>query len=394
MERVSCKMFFSVLWRGICQVLGWFFGLFGYKREGKFAKCVWGLFSVSAAIFMSFVACFCLYGSYVCISRKLCHSENIDTYGQYVSRNIWYHADYNGDNGYLEDRRTGEKIMKGIAWIAKPLGNDSLVCYSNGKLRGYFNAKNGKVIIEPKYKHAWIFSDGLAAIEEDGLIKFIDCTGKVVLDKGISYNEYSDDYVFHGGYLVVSSDDRGKCGLMDKNGTLVLPAEYDEISVACNLEYWRVRNDVNSAVYDKNMKIVLPFIEGNVFLYDNTIDVTMADHTMRKYDYSGNLIDDFYITSVMQLEYETDELYHIEKTKVEDEDECYDELEPWQHKRAIARLRSYVAGDGYEGLMTPEGHVVTMPLYQSIEAIGHDTYLCTVSNGDKLVVDGKGTIIR
>lgn len=42
MKKVSCKMFFTVLWRGICQLLGWFFGLLGYKREGKFAKCVWG----------------------------------------------------------------------------------------------------------------------------------------------------------------------------------------------------------------------------------------------------------------------------------------------------------------------------------------------------------------
>ena len=25
-------MFFTVMWRGLCQALGWFFGLFGYKR--------------------------------------------------------------------------------------------------------------------------------------------------------------------------------------------------------------------------------------------------------------------------------------------------------------------------------------------------------------------------
>ena len=34
MKRVSAKMFFSVVWKGICQTLGWFFGLFGYKRDG------------------------------------------------------------------------------------------------------------------------------------------------------------------------------------------------------------------------------------------------------------------------------------------------------------------------------------------------------------------------
>ena len=50
MKKVSCKVFFTVMWSGIRQSLGWFFGLFGYKRDGKFAKCVWGLFSISAAI--------------------------------------------------------------------------------------------------------------------------------------------------------------------------------------------------------------------------------------------------------------------------------------------------------------------------------------------------------
>ena len=44
--------------------------------------------------------------------------------------------------------------------------------------------------------------------------------------------------------------------------------------------------------------------------------------------------------------------------------------------------------------MTPEGHVITMPLYEDIEAIGPDTYLCTVSDGDKVVVNGKGEVVR
>ena len=40
MKKVSCKMFFTVLWKGVCQAVKWFFGLFGYKRDGKFAKGV------------------------------------------------------------------------------------------------------------------------------------------------------------------------------------------------------------------------------------------------------------------------------------------------------------------------------------------------------------------
>ena len=58
MKKVSASLFFAVLWKGVCQVLGWFFGLFGYKRDGKFAKCVWGLFAVSGSLLTAFFALF------------------------------------------------------------------------------------------------------------------------------------------------------------------------------------------------------------------------------------------------------------------------------------------------------------------------------------------------
>ena len=56
MKRVSVGLFFAVLWKGICQFLGSFFGLFGYKRDGRFAKIIWGIFATSAAVVMSIFA--------------------------------------------------------------------------------------------------------------------------------------------------------------------------------------------------------------------------------------------------------------------------------------------------------------------------------------------------
>ena len=54
----------------------------------------------------------------------------------------------------------------------------------------------------------------------------------------------------------------------------------------------------------------------------------------------------------------------------------------------------HTAGDNYEGLITADGHIVTMPLYENIEAIGPDLYLCTWSNCDKVIVNGKGEIVK
>ena len=50
--------------------------------------------------------------------------------------------------------------------------------------------------------------------------------------------------------------------------------------------------------------------------------------------------------------------------------------------------------NGYEGLMTADGHKVTMPLYWEIEALDHDLYLCASKNGDKVIVNGKGKVVR
>ena len=111
------------------------------------------------------------------------------------------------------------------------------------------------------------------------------------------------------------------------------------------------------------------------------------------HDRFNNLINDFYINCVDNLQYNMDEVYYAKDSYIDDEGEeieCLDE----KNKTATARLRAYVAGDGYKGLMTPEGHVITMPLYQDIEAIGPDTYLCTVSNDDKVIVNGRGNVVR
>ena len=312
---------------------------------------------------------------------------------EYINRDIYFHNTEDG-KGYIYNKRTGEKLIKHIAWIAKPLGRDTLVCYSNGWKRGYFSKNTGKVVIEPKYDHAWIFSDGLASVEDGGYIKFIDVTGKVVIDKNMSYIPNMEGYVFHGGYCVVDTDDGEQCGLMDMKGNIVLPLEYSSIHPSNDFKYWRLQKGEEMAVLDSNLNPVLPLSECSIFIGDGTIDVTMPDHTMRKYDMDGKLINDFYIASVRMLEYEKEEIIYRKNTTVDVGDDIVEELEDCYHPKATARLRAYVAGDGYEGLMTADGRKVTMPLYWDIVALDQDLYLCSSKDNDKVIVDGKGEIVK
>ena len=397
MKRVSAKVFFTVLWRGICQALGWFFGLFGYKRDGKFSKCVWGLFATSGSIVMTLfaLALLCCIGESVYnrwFRNQYCDDEYC-YHSEYVNRDIYFHNTENR-KGYIYNKRTGEKLIRHIAWIAKPTDKDSLICFSNGKKRGYFSKNTGKVVIEPKYSHAWIFSDGLASVEEDGYIKFIDATGKVVIDKKMAYIPNMEGYVFHNGYCVVDTDDGELCGLIDKTGRVVLPKEYSSISPTNDLEMWIVAKGKERSLLDKDLKTIIPLTECSMWVCDGMVDMTLADHTMRKYSLQGELINDFYISDVRVLEYNKEEvLYRTDKT-TDDEGNVVDTTIEAYHPAANAKMRAYVAGDGYEGLMSTDGHVVTMPLYKNIEAIGYDLYLCEVSNSDKVIVNGKGEIVK
>ncbi len=69
----------------------------------------------------------------------------------------------------------------------------------------------------------------------------------------------------------------------------------------------------------------------------------------------------------------------------------YPNLTSWLEDSLV---KHFLLQDREEGLMTAEGHVVTMPLYKDIEAMGPDLYLCTSTNYDKVIVNGKGEIVK
>lgn len=370
-----------------------FFGLFGFKREGKYAKYIWRTFATSATIAMVLFAYYNIQHIYSQIRADQFYEHFMASTGDCIAHDIYFVPYSEGYGGYVMNKRTGEKLIKNVAWIHKPLEGDSLVCYSDGKLRGYFHKYSGKVVIPPRYKHAWVFSCGMAAVEEDSKIKFIDSTGKVVIDNGMKWDGCSDGYVFHGGYLVVASADNHKYGLMDRSGKLVLPYECDDINISCNLKYWRVRKGNQTAVYDEHLDLVFPYTDGYTYFTDSGFNHVKPDNMVCSYDYSGNLVNDFCIFAVRHLEYDTDEIIYKGEVYTDDDGNRQAYFSEG-HKKATARLRAYEAGNCNEGLMTQEGKMVTMPLYKNIEAIGPDTYLCSLSDEEKVVVNGRGEVVK
>lgn len=389
-----------LFWKGLTGIIAatanWFTVILGMKDESKYGKFIRRVVGGSFALIMLLLAGSALSS---CINhiyyRYLANSYyNSSGYvGQYLSRNATYYSQEYQTDGYVETR-DGKKTIKDIHWIAKPLGDDSLVCYSNGDARGYFNMLTGELAIKPQYKHAWVFSDGLASVDDNGWIKFIDANGNVAIDPKIPYIAGAEGYVFHNGHCVLHSNRHDKFGMIDKHGNWVMKAEYDRIQPVDT--FWIASKGGKQCVISKNMTVVLPFIDAVLWVSDNGISAEMADHTLRKYDLQGNIVDTFLISSVENMIYETDELRYLKTNNGDDEGNLIGETEDLNpspvHK--TARCKRYEAASGWYGLMSPDGKVLTNPAYSEITAIGYDLYLCKNGSMSGEVLNGKGIKVK
>ena len=90
----------------------------------------------------------------------------------------------------IKNTATGKVTIKDIKldWTTSS-PNDSLSVYCSEGKRGYYNAYTGEIAIQAQYRRAWVFSEGLAAVQKNGMIGFIDHKGNTVIDF---------KYPFHG----------------------------------------------------------------------------------------------------------------------------------------------------------------------------------------------------
>lgn len=301
--------------------------------------------------------------------------------------NLYYYADRWGDKGYLADSN-GHKILKHILCINKPMEGDSLVFFSDGDKRGYFHMRDGRLVVKPTYEHAWIFSDGLAAVEEKGRIKFIDTEGKVAIDRGFKYDVSDDGYVFHQGHCAVNDSTGKHMGLIDREGDWVLPPVYSNIYPQDT--FWLLTMDNKQAVLTFGMDTVIPLVAASISIGDTAIDITFADHRQSQYDLQGKLLVANQIRDVEQLMYDTKELMYRTNRDVDEDTESYYSYDEYTSRKAVASCLRYEAEYGWYGLMSPDGRQITPPAYSSIEAISKDLYLCKTDYGRGVILNSKG----
>ena len=134
---------------------------------------------------------------------------------------------------------------------------------------------------------------------------------------------------------------------------------------------------------------MFPVENTGICVYDDVIEVRHANHAAKRYDYEGNIVVDFVIDEVSNMQYETTELRNEAESA---DNECVD-----NNIYGIADCQRYLVRSGnyntpdYYGLLDRNGKTITPPIYTSIEAIGKDRYLC---QPDGVIVDNRGEIIN
>lgn len=363
------------------QAARWVARMFGYNAENKFARGLWYVFATSVSVVTLIIAIVLVDALIHCVKeyrteRSYERMENSLTYlheyrNQYVSPYVIYHDGY---PGYLYNTTQGHRTATGIQWICKSSDGDSLAvfCTNDEHRRGYFNRFTGEVVVPAQYDKAWIFSEGIACVYGDGVLRFIDHEGEQVMGKEFPYTARIDDYCFHNG-LCSMLGDGNRIGLIDKQGNWVVDPIYYEMAYD-EKGFWYTRDrEWNYGLLAADGHVLLPIEYDHLSINhsDSCIYVSRFDHVDQVLDFNCNVINSCNFSEVEVMQYHTDK---------------YDEYGGLES--AVANCRRYRTFDSYYGLMDKDGNLITPPFYTDITAIGPDRYHCTSAHGS-VILDGK-----
>ena len=257
---------------------------------------------------------------------------------------------YRAQDGTVSIRNTatGLVTIKDIKldWTA-PSRNDSLAVFCSDGKRGYYNMYTGEIAVPAQYRRAWVFSEGLAAVQRNGNIGFIDHQGNVVIDFLYPYHGNPlSAFVFNHGHCVVANAE-GKCGVIDQTGQWLIQPEYDTVNA---FEEYAIVS--KSGV---NMQVT----------------------------YDGKVLNSFVLDEIQELSYNEKERFENREGEVD-----------YVNKTVRTGLFAYRVGGRY-GLMDSNCHRLTEPLYGNIWAVNGNMFRATLLDGwSEVILNAKGEVMR
>jgi len=241
---------------------------------------------------------------------------------------------------------TGETTIKNIKIDWTSSTNDSLAVFCSGGRRGYYNIYTGKIVVEAKYRRAWLFSEGLAAVQKNGNIGFINSNGDVVIPFNYPYHgNCLTEFIFKDGRCVVANKE-GKCGVIDTLGN------------------WLIKPEYNKVVLKKDYAL----------LKDAGV--------CRQVSFDGKVLNSCIYDYVRPLTYDVERIYENKDGEL-------------SRIRETLKTGCYVYSIGDRcGIMDSNCKRLTEPLYRWVEAIDANLFTCSLSWSDEVLVNSKGQVIK
>lgn len=254
----------------------------------------------------------------------------------------------NDGNITIKNTETGEVTAEKIKfdWTSSS-PNDSLGVFCSDGKRGYYNSYTGKIVVPAQYRRAWIFSEGLAGVQKNGHIGFINRKGEVVIPFRYPYHGNPlSSFVFDNGHCIVA-DTTGKCGVINRKGDWVIQPKYD-----------------------------------NIDAYEEYVIASSAG-VRKQLTYEEKVINSFVVDNIKALTFTEQERYENKDGEI-----IYLDVE------VKTGMFSYSVG-GRCGLMDANCRRLTAPLYYRIIAVDKNMYRALLLDGySEVILNAKGEVMK
>jgi hypothetical protein len=254
----------------------------------------------------------------------------------------------NDGNITIKNTETGEVTAEKIRfdWTSSS-PNDSLGVFCSDGKRGYYNSYTGKIVVPAQYRRAWIFSEGLAAVQKNGMIGFINRKGEVVIPFRYPYHGNPlSEFVFDNGHCIVA-DTTGKCGVINRKGEWIIHPKYD-----------------------------------NIDAYEEYVIASSAG-VRKQLTYEEKVINSFVVDNIKALTFTEKERYENKDGEI-----VYLDIE------VKTGLFSYSVG-GRCGLMDANCRRLTEPLYSRIIAVDKNMYRALLLDSySEVILNSRGEVMK
>ena len=340
----------------------------------KFFKIVWKSLLAIAAVAVVFIGVVMLCAW---------HKHHNDYYNErWLSEDVVVRYYYNKQEHWVYNDKLDKVMLKDVDNVVYANEGDSITVFFKDNLRGFLNVNTGQVVIPAQYKKAWVFSEGVAAVMNDsGEIGFINEDNEVVLPFVYDYRENMPiDYYFNNGFCVMT-DERGACGMIDKEGNWAMEPRYDCIWKLYFGKYRIVKDGDKYGMIDENLQFVFPIeYDWIEFAEDEHDGVLLTKGYVKQHaDYDGTIIDPFVID-------DTENLYCMQRIEPVVITDSYGDEELKTEDYLLADYITYTV-NGLCGVMHREtGDIILPPRFESIVMVSPTTFKAELDDIDGYVL--------